>query len=160
LVLIYDSPRKICRVLVGAIEGAAERYGEQVHIVERTCMKQGASACRFEVTFSSLLSQPLQHSETPEQRARSTAQKQFAEFVLSVLPEDDGAMLGELQHFLQRLPVNPQQLRPSVLLEALRHLQFVGLVASSANQPGDDLTHRRYWRAPTSDKVETGQVHR
>ncbi|GAC1647779.1 MAG: hypothetical protein NVS4B12_15740 [Ktedonobacteraceae bacterium] len=159
-VLIYDSPRKICPLLVGAIEGAAERYGEQVHIVERTCMKQGADACRFEVVFSSPLSQSLQHSETPQQRTRRMAQKQLAEFVLSVLPEDDGVMLGELQHYLQRLPTNPQQLRPSVLLEALRHLQFVGLVASSANQPGDDLTHRRYWRAPTSDKVETRQVPR
>jgi hypothetical protein len=123
-------------------------------------MKLGANACRFEVVFSTPLSQPPQHSETPEQRARRTAQRQLAELVLSVLPEDDGAMLGELQHIMKRLPVNPQQLRPSVLLEALRHLQFVGLAASSANQPGDDLTHRRYWRAPTSDKVETGQVHR
>jgi len=159
-VLIYDSPRKLCAVLLGAIEGAALRYGEGVQIVERTCMKLGANACRFEVVFSSPLSQPPQYSETPQQRARRTAQRRLAELVLSVLPENDGAMLGELQRIMQRLPVNPQQLRPSVLLEALRHLQFVGLVASSANQPGDDLTHRRYWRAPTSDKVETGQVHR
>ena len=160
LVLIYDSPRKLCPVLVGVIEGAAERYGEQVHIVEQTCMKQGAAACRFEVIFSSRLAQPLQHSETAQLRTRRTEQKHFAEFVLSVLPADDGVMLGELQHVLQRMPVNPKQLRPSVLLEALRHLQFVGLVASSANQPGDDLTHRRYWRAPTSDTAETKQVSR
>lgn len=159
-VLIYDSPRKICPVLLGAIEGAAERYGEQVHIVERTCMKQGADACRFEVIFSSRLLQPPQCTETPELRVRRTAQRQLAEFVLSVLPGDDGVMLGELQHALQLLPVNPLQLRPSVLLEALRQLQFVGLVASSANQPGDDLMHRRYWRAPTSDKAETRQVHK
>jgi hypothetical protein len=150
-VLIYTSPRKICPVLRGAIEGAAKRYGEQVQIVERTCMKQGADACRFEVIFSSLPSQPLQPAETPEQRARRLTQQQLADHVLSILPNEDGVTLGELHAFLQRGSINPQEFRPSVLLEALRHLQFVGLVASSANQPGDDLTHRRYWRAPTSD---------
>jgi len=34
------------------------------------------------------------------------------------------------------------------LLKALRHLQYAGLVASTANQPGDNLTQRRYWQAP------------
>ena len=34
VVLIYDSPRRLCSVLQGAIEGAAERYGEQVQLVE------------------------------------------------------------------------------------------------------------------------------
>ena len=155
LVLIYNSPRKICSVLLGAIEGAAERYGEQVQIVERTCMKHGADTCRFEVIFSSLPSQPLQHAETPEQRARRRTQQQLADRVLSILPNEDGVTLGELRAFLQRGSINPQEFRPSVLLEALRHLQFVGLVASSANQPGDDLTHRRYWRAPTSDNEHT-----
>lgn len=158
LVLIYDSPRKICPVLVGAIEGAAERYGEQVRIVEQTCMKRGDIDCRFEVVFSSPLSQPHQYAETPEQSAHRMAQKHLAEFVLSVLPEDDGVTLSELQHVLHLSPVNPQHVRPSVLLEAIRHLQFVGLVASSANQPGDDLTHRRYWRAPTSEKTESLQT--
>jgi hypothetical protein len=27
-----------------------------------------------------------------------------------------------------------------------------GLVASTANQPGDHLANRRYWRAPTAGK--------
>src|SRR5947207_630716 len=37
LTLIYDSPRQLCSVLWGAIVGAAQRYGEQVHILEHTC---------------------------------------------------------------------------------------------------------------------------
>src|SRR5436309_1435297 len=41
LTLIYDSPRKLCPVLIGAIEGAAERYGEQVEIAEQLCMNRG-----------------------------------------------------------------------------------------------------------------------
>lgn len=44
VVLIYDSPRKVYSVLWGAIEGAAERYEEQVYIVEQTCMKRGVPA--------------------------------------------------------------------------------------------------------------------
>jgi hypothetical protein len=150
-VLIYDSPRKLCAVLLGAIEGAAARYGERVHIVEWSCMKEGADVCRFVVVFSPPISEPLQHQETPEQRARQMAQQQLADFVLSVLPENDGVTLGQLQSILQIWQASPQQLRPSILLEALHHLQHAGLAASTANQPGDDLTHRRYWRAPTSD---------
>jgi Haem-NO-binding len=150
-VLTYESPRQVCSLLVGAIEGAAERYGERVSIVEQTCMKQGAPACRFAVHFSASKSRPAAELETPEQHARHQAQQQVADLVLSVLPNEDGVTLGTLHAFLQGERINPQEFRPSVLLEALRHLQFVGLVASSANQPGDDLTHRRYWRAPTLD---------
>ncbi len=32
--LIYDSPRQLCPMLLGAILGAAERYGERVNVVE------------------------------------------------------------------------------------------------------------------------------
>ena len=152
LVLIYDSPRKLCAVLVGAIEGAAVRYEERVQIVERSCMKRGADVCRFEVVFSPPISGALQLQETPEQRARRKAQQHLADFVLSVLPDRDGVTLGNLQSILHSWQASPHQRRPSVLLEALQHLQHAGLVASTANQPGDDLTHRRYWRAPTSGK--------
>jgi Haem-NO-binding len=159
-VLIYDSPRKICPVLVGAIEGAAERYGEQVQIVERTCMKQGADACLFEVVFAPPISGPLHLQETPPQQARLQAKQRLANFVLSVLPASDGVTLVDLQNILEWYSASPHQRRPSVLLEAVHHLQHVGLIATTANQPGDDLTHRRYWRAPTSDKAETWLGHR
>ena len=52
LVLIYNNHRQLCPVLYGAIEGAAERYGEKVQIIERACMKRGAAECRFEIYFS------------------------------------------------------------------------------------------------------------
>src|SRR5712692_11719679 len=80
--LLYDSPRKLCAVLLGAIEGAAERYGEQVQVVERTCMQRGAAVCRFEMWFYRLASQASQPLETPEQVARRSAQQQFANLVL------------------------------------------------------------------------------
>jgi hypothetical protein len=152
LMLIYDSPRKLCAVLLGAIEGAATRYRERVQIAERSCMKQGARVCLFEVVFSPPISGPLTLQETAEQLARRQEQQHLADFVLSVLPNTDGVTLADLQSILHHWQASPHQRRPSVLLEALRHLQHAGLVASTANQPGDDLTHRRYWRAPTSDQ--------
>jgi hypothetical protein len=159
-VLIYESPRKMCPVLVGAIEGAADRYGERVHIVEQACMNQEAPACRFEIHFSASLSRSRSGLETPEQRVRRRAQQQLADLVLSVLPDEDGVTLGTLQRLLQQRRTRLQEFRPYVVLEALRHLQFVGLVASTANQPGDNLTHRRYWRAPTSDKEKAWEMQR
>lgn len=50
VILVYDSPRQLCPVLLGAIHGAEERYGESVQIQELSCMKQGAA----EPPFSSL----------------------------------------------------------------------------------------------------------
>lgn len=150
-VLVYDSPRKLCSVLSGAIEGAALRYGEKVHVTERTCMKAGADACRFEVRFFVPSSGQLPQ-ETPEQQERRRFQRQMAQLVLASLPSQDGMTLAQLQERLRGSKVSQHQLRPTILLEALRHLQHAGLVASTANQPGDDLAHRRYWCVPTSGK--------
>lgn len=149
LALLYDSPRHFCTLLWGAIEGAAQRYGQQVQVVETSCMKRGAPVCRFELHFSAPHSQPLEVLETPEQIARRTNQQQLANLVLSVLPAGGGLTLAELQEHLHAWEVRLQQLRPAVLLEALHHLQHAGLVSSSANQPDDNLTNRRYWRTPT-----------
>ena len=89
-------------------------------------------------------SRPNQHDE------REAQQRALRKLVLASLPgygTVDGATLGDLQELLQRRGYgDAQQLRPAVLLEAVQQLQFAGLVKSSANQPGDDLTHRRYWR--------------
>lgn len=147
--LTYDSPRQLCPVLLGAIEGAAERYGEKVKVVERMCMKRGAAVCRFEMRFFSLPATQPDHLETPELQARRRAQQQLADVVLSALPDSDGVTLPELQGILLHWQASPSQLRPSVVLEALNHLLHAGLVSSTANKPGDNLTHRRYWRAPT-----------
>lgn len=150
LILIYDSNRQLCPVLYGAIEGAAERYGEKVQIIERTCMRQGALDCRFEIDFFS--DSKKSSFETPEQLSRRKAQQQLADLVLAALPDQDGISLSDLQRMMRQQLVDQNQLRPSFLLEAVKHLQHAGLVASTANQPGDDLTNRRYWRAPISGK--------
>jgi len=142
LPLVYDSPRQLCAVLLGA-----ERYGKRVQIIERSCMKKGAAACRFEVHFYAGSPQLL---DTPEQRAHREAQQQLANLVLEALPDKDGITLAELQIWLYSWQFSSDQLRPSVLLTALHHLQHSGLVATTANQPGDNLSNRRYWRAPTT----------
>lgn len=150
LTLIYDSPRQLCPVLIGAIEGAAERYGEQVHIVERTCMKRGNTACRFELRFSTSSAELL---ETAEQAERQRAKQHFAQFILALLPDDGGVTLTELHKMLALRGMKQEHIRPALLLEALRHLHYAGLVATTANQAGDDLMHRRYWRARTSGPI-------
>ncbi len=147
LVLIYDSPRQLCAVLQGAIEGAAERYGEQVHLVERTCMKRGDPICRFEIRF---FASSTASRETPEQAEHRKEQYFFAQFILSLLPDEAGVTLAELQATLQAKGMRKDLTRPALLLMALRHLHHAGLVATTANYSGDDFTHRRYWRVPTS----------
>ncbi|HLZ62445.1 MAG TPA: heme NO-binding domain-containing protein [Ktedonosporobacter sp.] len=157
-VLIYDSPRKLCSLLLGTIEGAAALFDEKVRVVEQTCMHKGASACRFKVHFYPSSRSALPHREAPEQQARHLAQRHLAEQVFAVLPNQEGATLSDLQGLLRSRQVNSQQLRPSVLLKAVQHLQYVGLAASTANHPGDGLIQRRYWRAPTSDVEENGKM--
>lgn len=149
LSLIYDSPRHLCVLLWGAVEGAAQRYGQRVQVVESSCMKNGAPVCRFDLHFSEPVSRPLEALETPEQIAKRANQQQLANLVLSVLPTAYGLTLIDLQEHLRHWDVKPQQLRPALLLEALHHLQHAGLVSCTANQPEDNLANRRYWRAPT-----------
>jgi len=148
-VLIYDSPRKLCPILHGAIEGAAERFGETVVIFESTCMKKGATACRFELHFRSLYK--LRKDETPERQARRCAQQHLADLVLSTLPNVDGITLRDLHRILSHQYPHTKQVRISALLEAINHLQHAGLVASSANLPDDTFTNRRYWRVRSAD---------
>lgn len=146
LILIYDSKRHFCTLLRGAIEGAASRYGEEVTIVERACMKRGDAVCRFEIHFLAPDSAPKQ---TEEQTRRQTFQQQFAQYVLSLLPKEDGITLTELQEFLWSRGVSKSLARPALVLEALNHLHHAGLVATSATEPGDSLMSRRYWRIPS-----------
>jgi hypothetical protein len=148
--LIYESPRKLCSVLQGAIEGAAERYGEQVNIVEHTCMKQGHTACHFEIHFFPS-SEALKEPETAKQLVHNREKQDIANLLLRLLPETGGMTLADMQKMLQQKHVHPHSLRPSKLLEALQQLQHVGLVGSTANQLRDLLMERRYWRTPTSD---------
>jgi hypothetical protein len=45
----YASPRRLCILLTGLVEGTAAHYEEQVEIEESACMRRGAAACVFDV---------------------------------------------------------------------------------------------------------------
>ena len=47
--IVYRSPRRLCTMLRGLVEGTARHYREKVHIDELACMDRGDDACRFEV---------------------------------------------------------------------------------------------------------------
>jgi heme-NO-binding protein len=154
VILLYDSDRHLCSVLWGAIEGAAIRYNEQVAIVERSCMKQGASVCRLVARFAPYPANQQVWSKTQDQLLRHQKQRELAHLLLNILPESkptEGITLTDLQRLLQqRQETIAHHLRPAVLLEALQHLQFAGYLASTADLPGDNLTHRRYRRVRPS----------
>lgn len=52
--IVYRSPRRLCALLRGLAEGTSRRFGETTEIVETSCMKRGADACRFEVRLRPL----------------------------------------------------------------------------------------------------------
>ena len=51
----YTSPRRLCSLLAGLVEGTAIHYGEDAAIEQPECMHRGDPACRFEVRFSPAL---------------------------------------------------------------------------------------------------------
>jgi hypothetical protein len=146
LLLVYDSHRQLCPVLCGCIEGAADRFGEKVSITERICMQHGADACLLEVRFFGLDVSKVP-AETMAMQTRHREQKQIADTILRLLPYEHGLTLQDLEIQLRaQLGLPLHQLRPSILLSAILHLQHAGLVASTANMPGDILLSRHYWR--------------
>jgi len=146
LLLTYDSHRQLCPVLCGCIEGAADRFGEKVIIVERACMQHGARACLLEVRFFGLDVSKVP-VENMAMQNRHREQKYVADTILRVLPFEDGVTLQDLEMLLRvRSSMPLHQIRPSILLSAVSHLQHAGLITSTANIPGDILPSRRYWR--------------
>jgi predicted hydrocarbon binding protein len=49
--VVYTSPRQLCSMLRGLVEGTARHYGERVSIDEWMCMRRGDAACTFDVRF-------------------------------------------------------------------------------------------------------------
>ena len=49
--ITYTSPRRLCTLLRGLVEGTARHYREKAQIEELTCMDRGDDACRFKVRF-------------------------------------------------------------------------------------------------------------
>jgi predicted hydrocarbon binding protein len=47
----YTSPRRLCAMLQGLVEGTARHYREPVRIEERSCMRRGDGSCSFAVFF-------------------------------------------------------------------------------------------------------------
>jgi hypothetical protein len=47
----YYSPRKLCKLLVGLVEGTARHFGESIETDETACMLRGDERCRFEFRF-------------------------------------------------------------------------------------------------------------
>jgi hypothetical protein len=145
LMLTYSSPRKLCALLFGAIEGSAQRFGDHVEIVEHTCMHRGADACRFEIHFTTSIRPPTQAPENEAQEKQRVARQRLMDYVLLILPghEEQSITLMDIHGALQS---EFGQLRLNILFEAIQHLQHAGLVGSTVNRPGDNLTNRRYWR--------------
>jgi hypothetical protein len=48
----YTSPRRLCVLLEGLVQGTAAHYGERAEIAQPECMKRGDRACLFDVEFS------------------------------------------------------------------------------------------------------------
>ena len=53
LTLGYHSPRKLCALAHGFIEGAADHYGETVDVEQSECMHRGDAKCVFHLRFRS-----------------------------------------------------------------------------------------------------------
>lgn len=49
--VIYQSPRRLCRLAHGFIEGAADHYSEAVAVTHLACMHEGEAACRITVAW-------------------------------------------------------------------------------------------------------------
>jgi hypothetical protein len=157
VILIYDSPRQLCAVLLGAIEGAAERYGEEVTIFEHSCMKHGDPVCRIAATFARDTRSAEQLSEQAranafEQQTHQNAMRELGQRILTILPTEQAQALTlreVRQALVLRYRLSPTYQRPAVLLQALRHLQFAGYVAATDGELENNLTTRRYWRVST-----------
>lgn len=52
LIIGYNSPRKLCALAHGFIDGSAAHYGEAVTVEHRTCMHDGADECQLAVKWA------------------------------------------------------------------------------------------------------------
>jgi hypothetical protein len=51
LIMNYRSPRKLCHLAEGLIQGSASYFNEAILVKQTQCMHQGADHCRLEVEF-------------------------------------------------------------------------------------------------------------
>jgi hypothetical protein len=50
--ITYTSPRQLCVLLMGLVEGTAQHFGERAEVTQTACMRDGAPACVFDVTLA------------------------------------------------------------------------------------------------------------
>jgi hypothetical protein len=48
----YTSPRALCPLLEGLVDGTAAHYGEAVELEKLACRRRGDAACRYQVSFA------------------------------------------------------------------------------------------------------------
>jgi hypothetical protein len=164
MILTYDSSRKLCSLLDGCIHGSADRFGEKAHTREYSCMKRGDAVCQFEVHFDGESWAKRATPQMIEQEKQRLSKQGLSNLVLQALSFDSRASLslddvhraveqnqGPYFPEIYKHQQKPASVHVSQVYTVLAKLVQVGLVASTANQPGDTFTNRRYWRAPTHD---------
>lgn len=52
VVITYVSPRKMCPLAKGIVQGIAKYFGEQATITEPSCMLRGDAACQLHITVT------------------------------------------------------------------------------------------------------------
>lgn len=52
LIMHYDSPRRLCALAHGFLEGAGDYFGETVSVEHMTCMTKGDPKCQLGIRFS------------------------------------------------------------------------------------------------------------
>ncbi len=153
LLLKYESHRHLCSLLYGTIEGAAERYSEQVSIQEIACMKYGAPALHASFIYNSHHC-PLPTPLNKRACRKTPFQQMLADFILAALPdrEEQGVMLHQLPMLLSnRYGFKIEQYaRLIAIYQAIRLLEHAGQVSATKAM---SVEKRRYWRAPDA------QVH-
>ncbi|MBA2677482.1 MAG: heme NO-binding domain-containing protein [Ktedonobacteraceae bacterium] len=164
MVLTYDSPRKLCSLLEGAIHGSAERFGEKAKTHQITCMKRGDAVCRMDVQFFGSSWAKKATPQMIQQEKERLSKQGLSNLILQILPPNsaDSISMEEIkraidQHqgpYFPEIYQRQRHLEPvhvSQVYTVLAKLQQVGLVASTANKPGDTFMSRHYWLAPTTD---------
>lgn len=145
LVLTYNSHRKLCPLLRGALEGAAIRCKERAIIYELKCMRMGSQACEFEVYFRRIdnpfAPRDNHDGNAPDDEEKRRRQRIFDDMIYSMLPpQGDGFSLGDVNWLLSR---QGMYTRPYLILESFARLHLAGYVVA---QPTPDLFHRKYKR--------------
>ncbi len=51
IAITYDSPRKMCALAKGIINGIAKHYETEVEIIETSCMLRGSPSCNISITL-------------------------------------------------------------------------------------------------------------